>query len=63
MKRPWYNFLMFVHRSSRSGSNWCAAVDDRPAALLGVVEESRMEAQTANWDGRAVEKGAEIYAQ
>ena len=30
--------------------------------VIGFVDGPRMEAQTANWDGRSIEKGAEIFA-
>lgn len=63
MKRPWYNFLYVRAPILKIGLGIGALLLTIGLLLfLGVVEESRMEAQTANWDGRAVEKGAEIYA-
>lgn len=63
MRRPWYSFLYV--KSPISKILW-------GIVALGVifivfffqfaVEETRMEAQTNNWDGRSVEKGAELFA-
>ena len=63
MKRPWYDFLYVRSPLAKLGF-----------ALLGVlgaiailvwwgaaVEDKRMVAQTANWEGRSIEKGAELY--
>ncbi len=63
MKRPWYNFLYVRSPILKLGLGIGALLLTIGLLLfLGVVEESRMEAQTANWDGRAIEKGAEISA-
>lgn len=63
MKKPWYDFLYVRSPLAKLGF-----------ALLGVlgaiailvwwgaaVEDKRMVAQTANWEGRSIEKGAELY--
>ncbi len=63
MKKPWYNFL-YVRSALAKILLGIVSVVVTIAVLLflGVIEEQRMEAQTANWDGRAIEKGADIYA-
>ena len=63
MEKPWYSFLYI--KSPITKIVWgIASIIVAFVVLLavGVMEESRMEAQTGNWDGRSVEKGAEIYA-
>lgn len=63
MKRPWYSFLYVRSPIVKIGLG-IAAVLLTIAVLffLGVIEERRMSAQEANWAGRGIEKGAEIYA-
>ena len=63
MKKPWYSFL-YVRSPLAKIFLGIVAVLITIAILLflGVIEERRMEAQTANWDGRGIEKGADIYA-
>lgn len=63
MKQPWYSFLYvrspIVKISLAIASLLLMIV---LFFFLGLIEEQRMEAQTANWIGREIEKGAEIYA-
>lgn len=63
MQKPWYSFLYIKSPIIKIllGSVFLILT----LALLGFqffTEEPRMQAQTANWDGRATEKGAEIFA-
>lgn len=63
MEKPWYSFLYI--KSPITKIVWGIAsvlVAIVVVLLVGLWEEPRMEAQTANWDGRSIEKGAEIYA-
>jgi mono/diheme cytochrome c family protein len=63
MEKPWYSFLYI--KSPITKIVWgIASILVAIVAVLavGIMENSRMEAQTANWDGRSIEKGAEIYA-
>ncbi len=63
MKKPWYYFLYVRSPLAKIFLGIVSVVITIAALLfLGVVEEQRMEAQTANWDGRAIEKGADLYA-
>ncbi|HAJ35653.1 MAG TPA: hypothetical protein DCL15_08160 [Chloroflexi bacterium] len=62
MKRPWYSFLYVRSPLVKIGLGIAAVMLSIAVLLfLGVIEDRRMAAQTANWDGRAIEKGAEIY--
>lgn len=63
MRKPWYSFL-FVRSPITKVIYGIAAVIISIGALLlqQIVEEPRMAAQTANWEGRSIEKGAEIFA-
>ncbi len=63
MHKPWYSFIYIKSPIVKIllGSVFLILT----LALLGFqffTEEPRMEAQTGNWDGRATEKGAEIFA-
>lgn len=63
MHQPWYS--VFYTRSPIAKIVWgIAGVIIAMIILLfvGVTEETRMEAQTASWEGRGIEQGAEIYA-
>ncbi len=63
MKKPWYSFLYVRSPLVKIALGILAVLIAIGVLLfLGVIEEQRMEAQTANWDGRGVEKGAEIFA-
>lgn len=63
MEKPWYSFLYI--KSPITKIVWgivSIIVSIVTILVVGIMEESRMEAQTANWDGRSIEKGAEIWA-
>lgn len=63
MRKPWYSFL-FVSSPITKIVYGIVAVVISIVALgfqLG-VENKRMAAQTGNWTGRSIEKGAEIFA-
>ena len=63
MEKPWYSFLYI--KSPITKIVWGIAsvlIAIVVVLLVGLWEEPRMEAQTANWDGRSIEKGAVIYA-
>jgi mono/diheme cytochrome c family protein len=63
MKRPWYSFLYIRSPIVKIGLGIASLLLTIVVLLfLGIIEERRMEAQTANWDGREIEKGAELYA-
>jgi len=63
MRKPWYAYL-YIKSPILKIIVGILAVMLAVAMLLfvGLVDGPRMEAQTANWDGRGIEKGAEIYA-
>lgn len=62
MKRPWYSFLYVRSPLAKIGLGIVAVLISIAVLLfLGVIEERRMSAQEANWNGRGVEKGADIY--
>lgn len=64
MEKPWYAFLYI--KSPIVKIVWGIAsiiVAIAVVLIVGLLEENRMEAQTGNWEGRSIEKGAEIYAQ
>ena len=62
MRKPWYSFL-FVRSPIAKIIYGIAAVIISIGALLfqQIIEEPRMAAQTASWDGRSIEQGAQIY--
>lgn len=63
MKRPWYHFLYVRSPIVKIGLGIASLLLTIALLLfLGVIEERRMEAQTANWSGRAIETGAALYA-
>jgi mono/diheme cytochrome c family protein len=63
MEKPWYSFLYIKSPITKIVWGIASILVAIVAVLaLGIMEESRMAAQTANWDGRSIEKGAEIYA-
>lgn len=63
MRKPWYSYL-YVKSPILKIILGILTVMFTVALLmvLGFVDGPRMEAQTANWDGRSIEKGAEIFA-
>jgi mono/diheme cytochrome c family protein len=63
MEKPWYSFLYVRSPITKIVLGILSVLVAIAVVLIvGVMEESRMEAQTGNWDGRSIEKGAEIYA-
>jgi mono/diheme cytochrome c family protein len=63
MEKPWYSFLYV--KSPITKIVWglvSTIITIIVVVFLAFVEPARMEAQTGNWDGRSIEKGAEIYA-
>ena len=63
MRKPWYYWL-YVRSPIAKIVLGIVAVMISIVVLLaqGWMEERRMQAQTNNWEGRSIEKGAEIFA-
>lgn len=63
MEKPWYS-IFYVRSPILKILIGILSVMLAVVVLLavGVMEENRMAAQTGNWDGRSIEKGAELYA-
>ena len=62
MHKPWYSHLYV--KSPIAKIIWGILAVLLMLALvlvLGVIEEDRMQAQSLNWEGRRIEKGAEIF--
>jgi mono/diheme cytochrome c family protein len=62
MQKPWYAHL--YTKSPIAKLVWALGAVIISIGLMGLLllwEPVRMEAQTANWDGRSIEKGAEIW--
>jgi mono/diheme cytochrome c family protein len=63
MEKPWYSFLYIKSPIVKILWGIVSVVVAIVVVLaIGIMEESRMAAQTGNWAGRSIEKGAEIYA-
>jgi mono/diheme cytochrome c family protein len=63
MKRPWYDFLYVRSPLVKIGLGIASLLLTIALLLfIGIIEERRMEAQTANWDGRSIQAGAALYA-
>lgn len=63
MKRPWYDFLYVRSPIVKIGLGIASLLLTIALLLfIGIIEERRMEAQTGNWDGRAIQAGADLYA-
>lgn len=63
MEKPWYSFLYIKSPITKIVWGIASVLAAIVVVLLvGLWEENRMEAQTANWEGRSIEKGADIYA-
>lgn len=63
MKRPWYRFLYVRSPLAKIGLSLLALLLSFAVLLyLAMLENSRMEAQTLNWDGRSIQNGAAIFA-
>lgn len=63
MKRPWYRFLYVRSALAKIGISLLALLLSFAVLMyLGMRENTRMEAQTLNWDGRSIQNGAAIFA-
>lgn len=63
MRKPWYSFLYIKSPINKILVGTLSLLITLVALILQtMVETPRMEAQTGNWDGRSIEKGAELYA-
>jgi mono/diheme cytochrome c family protein/cytochrome c551/c552 len=63
MRKPWYAYLYVKSPIVKIILGILSAMVAVAVLLfVGLVDGPRMQAQTANWDGRAIEKGAETYA-
>jgi mono/diheme cytochrome c family protein len=63
MKRRWYNFLYIRSPLVKIGLGLLAVVASLGMMFgQGLIEDKRMEAQTANFDGRSIQNGATIFA-
>jgi mono/diheme cytochrome c family protein len=63
MRKPWYSFLYVRSPITKILYGILSVIIS--IAALGAqqyMEEPRMAAQTGNWEGRSIEKGAEIFA-
>src|SRR6476620_1528011 len=63
MEKPWYSFLYI--KSPITKIVWgivSALVAIATILLLLIMEPARMAAQANNWQGRSIEKGADIWA-
>lgn len=63
MEKPWYSFLYI--KSPIIKILWgivSVLVAFAVVLALFIMEPNRMAAQTGNWEGRSIEKGAEIFA-
>lgn len=63
MEKPWY-YIFYIKSPIIKILLGIVAVGIAVVLLLfiGVFEENRMAAQSENWNGRSIEKGAEIFA-
>lgn len=63
MRKPWYHFLYI---RSPLVKIFLGAVGAMLSVVLVIfqfaIEEPRMQAQADNWNGRSIEKGAELFA-
>jgi len=63
MRKPWYTWLYVKSPIAKILYGVLAVLISFAAlAAQGYFENKRMEAQTDNWHGRSVEKGAEIFS-
>ena len=63
MRKPWYHIL-YIRSSIAKIFLGIVGVLGAVVLILFqfITEEPRMAAQAANWEGRSVEKGAELFA-
>lgn len=63
MHKPWYSFLYVKSPIAKILIGTLALLFSLVLLIgQGIIETPRMAAQTASWDGRSIEKGAEIFA-
>lgn len=63
MRKPWYAYLYIKSPITKITLGILSVLIAIVVILfIGLFEEPRMEAQTRNWEGRQIEKGAEIFA-
>lgn len=63
MEKTWYSFLYIKSPILKILIGILSVIAAIVIVLVVLVmEESRMAAQTANWNGRSIEKGADLYA-
>src|SRR5688572_13400128 len=63
MEKPWYSFLYV--KSPITKIVWgiiSTIITLVVVVFVAFLEPARMEAQTGNWEGRSIEKGADIYS-
>ncbi len=61
-QKRWYDFLYVRSPIAKIGIATLAILLSLAIILFqGFIEEPRMEAQTASWDGRSIEIGAELF--
>ncbi len=62
MRKPWYDFLYVRSPIAKIGLATLFILLTLAIILFqGMIETPRMEAQTASWDGRSIELGAELF--
>jgi mono/diheme cytochrome c family protein len=63
MRKPWYTYLYVKSPIVKVGLGIVAVLIALVVVIgLAYAEAPRMAAQAGNWDGRSIEKGAEIFA-
>lgn len=62
MRKPWYSIFYIKSPIAKIGLGTLAVLVGIALVLfLMATENKRMEAQTASWDGRSIEKGAALF--
>lgn len=62
MRKPWYSYLYVRSPIAKIGLAILSLLATMVLILFQmVIENPRMEAQTASWDGRSIETGASLY--
>ncbi len=63
MRKPWYSIFYVKSPILKIGLGILAVLISLVVvAFQGAIEEPRMEAQTASWDGRSIELGASLFS-
>lgn len=63
MHKPWYSFLYIKSPIVKILVALAAILASLAVVVFQLgIEEKRMAAQTGNWEGRSIEKGAEVFA-